>query len=53
MADSEVLYPDVGTDVAGVRTESWSALVVVGEATPPRLVVDMLDEESESVVCSP
>jgi hypothetical protein len=58
MADSEVLYPDVGGDVAGVKTESWSVLLLVGEVIPPRLGVveaesDMSDEESESGVCSP
>ena len=57
MADPEGLYPDVGRDVAGVKTESWPGLLLVGEVTPPRLGVgesksDILDEESDSVVCS-
>lgn len=48
------LYPDVDIDVAGVKSESSSALVLVGEITPRFVLVesesDISDEASTSVL---
>jgi len=52
-----MLYPDVDIDEAGVKSESSSAFVLVGEVTPRFVVVesesDISDEAPEPVVCSP
>lgn len=52
-----ILYPDVDIDVAGVKSGSSSAFMLVGEVMPRFVLVesesDISDEASESVAGPP